>query len=96
MDPQQRFNIAVSAMGSTQAAKTIAAYITSPSFTGWIPHTDAENLATQLGLSAEEMATKYLVSAAKALYPVIPISQFPVGVAGIGKSGAVYLGANME
>lgn len=63
-------------------------------FRGVIGTAEAAGLATSLGVTVEQLAQK-LVPVAQ-LYAVTPISHYDVGAVGVGVSGSLYLGANLE
>ena len=64
------------------------------SFHGVISPSDAAYLAQQMGVSLAELALN-LVPIAQ-LYAVVPVSNFQVGAVGVGLTGALYYGANLE
>lgn len=65
-----------------------------PAFNGVISASDATALAQQQGITIEQLAIN-LVPYAQA-YAVVPISNFKVGAVGVGLTGALYYGANLE
>ncbi len=67
---------------------------TSDTFHGVISAEDAAYLCAQSGLSLDQLALG-LVPFAQ-LYAVVPISNYQVGAVGVGLSGALYYGANLE
>ncbi len=67
---------------------------TETGFDGVISGGDAQNLVNETGVPMEDLMRDLLPLAA--VYARPPISDFKVGAVALGKSGALYLGANME
>ncbi|MES2445121.1 MAG: cytidine deaminase [Pseudomonadota bacterium] len=67
---------------------------TSSTFHGVVSAADAASLVQQTGVSLEQLAID-LVPFAR-LYATPPISHFQVGAVGVGLTGALYYGANLE
>lgn len=65
-----------------------------PAVNGVVSAAAAAALAAQSGITAGQLALD-LVAFAQT-YAVVPISDFPVGAVGIGPSGNLYYGANLE
>jgi|SRR5438270_6487430 len=65
-----------------------------PAINGVISAPQAAALAAEMGCTLEQFALK-LVSVAQN-YAVVPISNYKVGAVGVGVSGALYYGANLE
>lgn len=78
----------------TDLAEAAAASITDPAVHGVVSAAEAAALAQQMGLTLQQLALQ-LVSVAQT-YAVTPISNFQVGAVGIGLTGALYYGANLE
>jgi cytidine deaminase len=76
------------------AAGRVRDMMLDPRFHGVINAVDAAALAALLGIAPQQLALA-LVPFAQ-LYAVTPISSFPVGAVGVGRSGALYYGANLE
>lgn len=69
--------------------------ITSVStFHGVISPGDAAQLAQQYGVTLEQLAVMLVPLAQN--YAVVPVSNYQVGAVGIGLTGALYYGANLE
>lgn len=66
----------------------------SSNFHGVISASDAAALAQKMGVNLAQLAGS-LVPFAQ-LYAVVPISNYQVGAVGVGLSGALYYGANLE
>ena len=78
-------------MGGSNMAGGISG---DPATNGVVSAAAAAQLAQQQGLTLQQLALE-LVSFAQA-YAVTPISNFNVGAVGVGVSGALYYGANLE
>jgi cytidine deaminase len=76
------------------AAGKLKRLMTDDEFDGVISAADAAYLAEQWDMSVSEVALE-LVPFAKC-YAVAPISNFRVGAAAVGLTGALYYGANLE
>jgi cytidine deaminase len=76
------------------AANLLGGIMSSSNFKGVISAADAAKLALQLGITTQQLSLK-LVPFAQ-LYAVVPVSNFHVGAVGMGLSGALYYGANLE
>jgi cytidine deaminase len=61
---------------------------------GFVPAAQAAELAGERGKSAEDLLLDFLETASGFAEP--PISRFRVGAVALGKSGNLYLGANIE
>ena len=68
--------------------------VTDQSFTGAIPATQAQSLATHMAISGEELMHLLVPVARCYAYP--PISNYHVGTIVRGTSGNLYFGANLE
>lgn len=68
--------------------------VQAPHFHGVIDTADAAALAASTGITVDQLALS-LVGVA-ALYAVAPVSNYRVGAVGVGMSGALYFGANLE
>jgi cytidine deaminase len=66
----------------------------SPGFHGVIGAAEAQTLAASFGGAIEDLAVALLALAAH--YAHAPVSGFAVGAVAVGRSGALYLGANLE
>ena len=75
-------------------ASKVKQIMLDPSFHGVISAELAAELEAQSGMNAWQLAFS-LVSTAQ-LFAVTPISAYPVGAVGVGLSGALYYGANLE
>ena len=68
--------------------------VQAPHFHGVIGPAEAAALATSTGITVDQLALN-LVDVA-GLYAVTPVSGYKVGAVGVGLSGALYFGANLE
>lgn len=68
--------------------------VQAPDFHGVIGAVQAAALAASMGATVEHLALELVEVAG--LYAVTPISSYKVGAMGVGLSGALYFGANLE
>lgn len=76
------------------AAARLEAIMMSRDFDGGIGAADAAAMAAEMGTTVSHLALK-LVPFAR-LYAVAPVSNYKVGAVGLGLSGGLYCGANLE
>jgi cytidine deaminase len=65
-----------------------------PATNGVVPGPLAAALAAEAGVSVERLALSLVPCAQE--FAVVPVSSFKVGAVGVGRSGALYYGANLE
>lgn len=65
-----------------------------PAVNGVISASQAAEMAAEMGVTLEQLALS-LVPIAQT-YAVVPVSNFQVGAVGVGLTGALYYGANLE
>lgn len=83
-------------MGEEQAAPKPVAAATAVELTGFVMSAeDAERAAAAAGVATVQDLLPLLVPSARERARV-PISRFPVGAVGLGASGRVYVGVNLE
>jgi cytidine deaminase len=75
-------------------ADQLRAIHAAATFHGVISAQQASALAQKLGITLEQLAIM-LVPVAQ-LYAVVPVSNYQVGAVGVGLTGALYYGANLE
>jgi cytidine deaminase len=74
--------------------KDVGEIVRAPAFRGVIAANEASALAATLGGTLDEFALALLPLAKR--YALAPVSGFAVGAVAVGRSGAFYLGANLE
>lgn len=79
-----------------KALNAVVEYLASvaSSFEAAIPAEDVKTLLEKTGFTIDTLMTSFIPLAQK--YAVTPVSHFNVGAVGLGNSGAIYFGANME
>jgi cytidine deaminase len=92
--PISRKKLAASLSKMPRIAAAVQAIVQARQFHGVIDVAEAAALAKSLGTPVDQLALG-LVEVAK-LYAVTPVSRYNVGAVAVGRSGALYFGANLE